>query len=351
MNKDLHAQQELINSEITYRLLFQKSSLGHFICTQEDLKILKVNDTAVQMYGYTQEEFLSMDIKCLRPLSERPFVINKIRASSALGIKYLVPHVKKNGDLIIVQAGAVQMDYNGQPCYLITLDDHTHRNELEKQIEDLRVLNQKNITKATIDAQEKQKEEIANELHDNVNQVLATTKLILGQIDPCNQVQKDLIGKCNETITYCIEEIRRLSRGFTPPSLREITLEESVRILLNAIPFGSNKKVSIEVCGLDEGKLEQGLKLTVYRIIQEQLNNILKHAEASNIFVSMSQHSHRFDILVSDNGKGFDVRSRRNGIGLRNIRNRAELYNGEMFIHSVPGEGCELIVSFELMEK
>ncbi len=93
--------------------------------------------------------------------------------------KYIVTHVRKNGQQLIIEVSAAKMDYDGFPSFLISLNDHTHRAHLEREIEDMRLTAQQNIMKATLDGQEKQREEIGKELHDNINQVLATVRLLL----------------------------------------------------------------------------------------------------------------------------------------------------------------------------
>jgi two-component system sensor histidine kinase UhpB len=95
---------------------------------------------------------------------------------------------------------------------------------------------------------------------------------------------------------------------------------------------------------VDENVLLPEQKITIYRIIQEQLNNILKHAEASGVTIELSREEEQIRLLVADDGKGFDPRTRRNGVGISNIISRAELYNGRVEIVSSPGKGCRLEV-------
>lgn len=345
-----HVENELKKSEANYRLIFQKSALAQLICTQNGLHIIKVNEAALDLYGYSEDEFLQLDIRQLRMPSDRPAL--QQRVDEALQLEkpptYIVTHVKKNGQQLIIEVSAAKMDYDGVPCFLISLNDYTHRAHLERQIEDLRLTAQKNIMRAALDGQEKQREEIGKELHDNINQVLATVQLLLSLLRTEDATKADIISKSKESVNYCIEEIRRLSHSLTPPSLKEISLKESIEGLIDKIPFAKGEQVELEINGLDENVLSDGLKVTVYRIIQEQLNNILKYASASVIQVRLTQNDYKIALLIEDNGRGFDVNAKRKGIGLANITSRAELYNGHAIIESSPGAGCTVLVFFDI---
>jgi PAS domain S-box-containing protein len=341
---------ELRKSEANHRLIFQKSALPQLICTQKNLRIIKVNEAALELYGYDEVEFLQLDIRQLRLPLDRAAL--DARVDEALQLekppKYIVTHVRKNGQQLIIEVSAAKMDYDGVPSFLISLNDYTHRAHLEREIEDLRLMAQKNIMKATLDGQEKQREEIGKELHDNINQVLATVRLLLSLLRSEDAAKADIISKSKESVNYCIEEIRRLSHSLTPPSLKEISLKESIECMIKKIPFVNGEQVKLQTTGLDENILSDGLKVTIYRIIQEQLNNILKYASASVIQIRLTQNHYNLTLLIEDNGQGFDVKAKRKGIGLANIMSRAELYNGQAVIDSSPGAGCTVLVIFSI---
>lgn len=343
-------ENELWKSEANHRLIFQKSALGQLICAQKDLRIMKVNEAALDLYGYSEDEFLRLDIRQLRMPSDRATLHERVDEALKLEKppKYIVTHVKKNGQHLIMEVSAAKMDYDGVPCFLISLNDYTHRAHLEREIEDLRLTAQKNIMKATLDGQEKQREEIGKELHDNINQVLATVQLLLGLLRTDDAAKAEIISKSKDSVNYCIEEIRRLSHSLTPPSLKEISLTESIECMINKIPFVKGEDVKLEITGLNESILSEGLKVTIYRIIQEQLNNILKYASASVIHVLLTQNYSNLTLLIKDIGRGFDVKAKRKGIGLANITSRAELYNGQAIIESSPGAGCRVSVIFKI---
>jgi signal transduction histidine kinase len=220
---------------------------------------------------------------------------------------------------------------------------------LEQEVAEITLSAQRNITKAALDGQEKQREEIGKELHDNVNQVLATANLYLGCALTEDVPDRKLITQSIDSIRYCIEEVRKLSRSLVPPSLGEISLEEAVADLIGRIRFVKGEMVHLDIFGLTEETMSEGLKVSIYRIIQEQLNNIIKYAGASQVTIKIRQTHKYLNILIADDGVGFDVKQKRKGLGLQNIINRAELYNGSVTIDSSPRQGCSLLVFFKLV--
>jgi len=98
------------------------------------------------------------------------------------------------------------------------------------------------------------------------------------------------------------------------------------------------------VCKIENDLLEDDLKLNIYRIIQEQTSNIVKHANAANVDISVIANDHIIEIAVTDDGKGFDINKKREGIGISNIINRVESFNGEVVLKSTRGKGCKLLI-------
>ena len=115
--------------------------------------------------------------------------------------------------------------------------------------------------------------------------------------------------------------------------------------LVNDLSGVKQIKINLLHSAYDEQNTESGLKLVIYRIIQEQLNNILKHAQASSVDIMIKEDCDLV-VVIRDNGRGFDIHTKKKGIGLKNINNRAELYNGIVEIISSPGHGCTMQITF-----
>jgi len=103
-------------------------------------------------------------------------------------------------------------------------------------------------------------------------------------------------------------------------------------------------RIELNAESLDEITLSEEQKITIYRIIQEQMNNILKYADASLVNVCLQSTPEQIHLLIADDGKGFDPALRRKGVGITNMISRAELFNGKVKIDSTPGNGCRLEV-------
>jgi len=135
-----------------------------------------------------------------------------------------------------------------------------------------------------------------------------------------------------------------LSHELAPVSFKDISLREAFEILINSI--NHNKQFGINLCIdiADQKKIPGDLKINLYRILQEQLNNIVKYSQATELLISLTADEHCFRLMIADNGKGFDAKVQSKGIGLENIRRRTKLFAGEFKLNTSPGNGCEVIV-------
>jgi signal transduction histidine kinase len=143
-----------------------------------------------------------------------------------------------------------------------------------------------------------------------------------------------------------IEEIRKLSKSLVSPLQRLLTLETAISSLCECLMLAHDFLITVEVKGFESADLDDKFKLNIFRIVQEQLNNIIKHANPKNITIQLLLADNGIRIEITDDGQGFDTSQQRKGIGLSNIQSRTELYKGVMEIISSPGEGCRLIIDF-----
>jgi len=157
-----------------------------------------------------------------------------------------------------------------------------------------------------------------------------------------------MIRRSSENLSVCMEEIRRLSSVLIPPSTTLNTFDDIVNDLLEPVKLATSINVRYQVKGVNKIILNNSQQLHVYRILQEHLNNILKHSKAANVLISINQVNEVIEIAVKDDGLGFDTNINRRGIGFKNIQSRAELLDGKMTVVSKPGEGCLLYISFPL---
>ncbi|RYY64706.1 MAG: sensor histidine kinase, partial [Chitinophagaceae bacterium] len=195
--------------------------------------------------------------------------------------------------------------------------------------------------------QEKERSEIGKELHDNVNQILTTAKLYIENIGYYPTQQADYVSKSAALLQRAITEIRNLSKALVTPVLYDIGLRATLEELIGQYRTLHLFTVHFNF-DIAEERIENGLQLTVYRILQEQLNNIVKHARASKVGIDIRGEGERLRICIADNGVGFDLQQARNGLGLHNMKNRIEVFKGEMEMTSAPNMGCSICISFPL---
>jgi two-component system sensor histidine kinase UhpB len=161
--------------------------------------------------------------------------------------------------------------------------------------------------------------------------------------------REEFLHRSHANIENAISEIRKLSHELIPPSLGDIGLKNALRELINNLNSSEKMKINLKTERVNKVHLTENKKLMAYRIVQEQLNNILKHAQATNVEVELNVIENFLYITISDNGIGFDPATKTNGIGLRNIASRVDVYKGSIKIKSAPGQGCKLNVIIPLI--
>lgn len=206
---------------------------------------------------------------------------------------------------------------------------------------------QKLIAQAMVDAQEKERAEIGKELHDNINQILSTTKLYLELAKNDNSQRLSLISRSAGNIHNAIHEIRNISRSLVPASIGDLGLQDSILDLVESIRTTKTIHVEFYPVGELDQRISDKAKLMLFRIIQEQVNNVLKHSGARNLIIELmlAEGENSIELSITDDGKGFNPEKvRKKGLGLSNITSRADLFGGKVTILSAPGRGCKLRV-------
>jgi PAS domain S-box-containing protein len=221
---------------------------------------------------------------------------------------------------------------------------------LEQQLEEEIRLKETQIGSAIAEARELERSGIGQELHDNVNQLLAASRLYL-DVARKNKTHRELyLSRSSDYTLSAIEEIRKLTKGLTSDEMSTPELIDAIENITMDIMQVSPLKISSAIDPEIQPRIPAKFNLTVYRIVQEQLNNIIKHAKASVVEINLSQNKSNILLSISDDGLGFDITKKRKGIGLSNIKRRVDIYKGKAQFVSKPGKGCVLKVSFPLSD-
>ena len=212
----------------------------------------------------------------------------------------------------------------------------------EKQL--MRATFDKQLLESKLEIQEQTFGMISQEIHDNVGQILSLAKVQLGIMEQKQSVDGELLGNVKESISLAMTELRDIAKSLSSERLQQLSLQDSIGQEIRRINRSGIIKVSSDIQGVEKNIPDQH-KLIAFRIVQEGLQNIIKHAGASDVKVSIRYLEDRVFITIFDNGVGFDPEielKKKDGLGLQNILRRATLVGGKADIMSKPGEGTTL---------
>lgn len=206
---------------------------------------------------------------------------------------------------------------------------------------------QKEVARAIIQAQEKERSIIGKELHDNVNQLLTTAKLCVQNTVYYPEQKEVFMEKGAGIIQKCINEIRGLSKALITPTLSDLGFQSTIDELMAY--YKEFKLFSVQVeYSLNENGLDKDLKLSIYRILQELFNNTVKYAKASAVQVLIQENDHYIRVVYMDDGIGFDPACAKKGMGLTNIKSRVEVHKGKIRIQSNQNAGFKALITFPM---
>ena len=333
---------ELRESEKRYSDLFNASPQPMWVFDIVTLLFIQVNHAAISHYGYSEEEFLSMTILDIRPPGEKlkPIeIIDRVMSEKEDNHKGSFRHRKKSGEIIEVEIYSNPIVVNNRKYRSVIAIDVTEKKSFDHA-----------ITKAIIKTQEDERYEIGGELHDNVCQILVSSRITLGMLKDSLPPSSMLwFDQSEKNIVLALDEIRNLSHRLAPAFFDETTLEEAFKKLFSTFNIAAKYEIFLQFDeAVKKTPISLEIELNLYRILQEQLRNILNHARATSIAVSVTVIDEILHMKVTDNGVGFDAKKVKNGIGLANMRRRAELFSGNFEIASLAGDGCTITVDIPL---
>jgi PAS domain S-box-containing protein len=313
------------------------------------------NDTLPELFGYKPNTVrgLSWWLRQIHP-EDRNRIADKVRDAIAKHEQSWTDEYRfkcaDNHYKHIQHKGFVVYE-NGLPVKMIgSLNDVSNLKALEDKLAAEKIKRQKEISEIMVKAQETERTRIGHELHDNVNQLLSATKLFVDYLTPVGKEQRLVKQKSIDYIQLTIDEIRKLSKELVAPSLKEKGLVQSIRGLVEDIEMVDAMKIRFEH-DEENDQLSNGKKVAIFRIAQEQLKNILKHSHAKNTMISLFASDKQVKMVIADDGEGFNPQQTYQGIGLGNIRERVNFYNGTVDIQSARGHGCKLTVIIPCMEE
>ena len=344
-------EKKIADDELRKLSLVAKETINGVIISDADSKIIWVNDAFTKISGYKLEEIIGSESSSflLGPESDAEvmeYVKNQLPKKSPFVFEILNYHKTGRKYYVRVQVQPLFDEEGNFQQYFQLQTDITQQKHLEDKVALEKVIKQKEITEAVITAQEAERSGIGRELHDNVNQILGATRLYIDMARKDEKSRDKFLSSSSDYIHTAIEEIRKLSKSLITPMIREMGLIDAIQILVNDLMQVHPIEISLIKKNFSEESLNENFKLNLFRIVQEQINNIVKHSKATVVEIIFKQTINEIFISIADNGIGFDTTKSKKGIGISNINSRVELYKGKFKLQSNPGKGCTLSLNF-----
>jgi PAS domain S-box-containing protein len=356
-NSQLRASaDELRRVEDELRVLHEAAFEG--IMIHEKGVLLKANEQYYRMFGYEPHELVG---KQVIPLTIVPETLDfrKRRVTGDGVTTYEIQGKKKDGTTFLMEVRGKLMQYQGRKVRGVAVMDISEQKKVEEALREsekrLRFLSSR-----LFEAQEHERRRLSKELHDQLGHDLVLLKSSLRSIEKkLAENQEALKNECENTLTTVneiIENVRRISRDLMPSILEDLGLVASIRWLVENFSKQHSIRVTLDVEYVDH-LFSPGIQVNLYRIFQETLTNISKHAAATRVSLEVKEEKGCVAFRVQDNGKGFEVNKvmdrklNNKGVGLTAMNERIRMVGGSFEIQSRPGEGTKIEFKVPIGEK
>ncbi len=339
ITENRRAQVQLEESEARYRNLFEHASDGILIVDPEDGVIWDVNPSLCEMLGYEADHFLGQEFRKTPPLAYLSLEIDRRKKPRDLDVRRVRATPLRTGSGGTVYVDIVTASYvaGGRRLLQWNVRDVTARRRADDELQ--------RLSGRLLTLQDQERRRIARELHDSTGQNLTALQMNLSMLqESIDTDDEQLLGLLTEARSLCdlsCAEIRTISYLLHPPLLDEVGILFAVKWLVDGFSKRTGVLVSLE---FDEGipRLPSELETSLYRIVQESLNNIHRHSEGTCAWIRFKKESEAIVVEVEDNGSGINpelldpanLASPSLGVGLLGMRERLSQLNGRLIIES-----------------
>jgi PAS domain S-box-containing protein len=347
------AEEELHRSEKKYRFLFYDNPLPMWMFSRQDFRFISVNDAAIAQYGFSREEFLSMTIFDIRPEQDREALAATI-LNPERGIRHsgVWQHRRKDGSLLYAEIISHDTRFEEQEVRLVLAIDVTAKRKaeqlLQKAYEDSR-----RLAAHLEHVREEERLHIAREIHDELGQQLTALKMDISwlarKFDDADGAVREKFAELMVMADSTVQTVRRISSDLRPGMLEDLGLTATLEWYNEGVARRTDLAIDFQARG-EEPVLPPLVAVTLYRIYQESITNVIRHAGASRVEVQLYYGEDALTLSVSDNGNGFDLQEaeQRRTLGLLGLRERVTLIRGTLTLDSAPGKGTLLHVQVPL---
>ncbi|MEO5888826.1 MAG: PAS domain S-box protein [Ferruginibacter sp.] len=347
-------EESLINNEIRLRHFFETAPESVFVIDAGSGKFVDNNENALSLLKCSREKLLQSSPADFSP----PFQpdgsislekINGFITGATDGKVRVFEWVLRDSNAmeITCECRLNLLSNTMGPIVRISVIDISEKIRSGKRLVTAEHKKQQQLTSSMMTAQDDNRSFIGEELHNNINQILATSMLYMDLAINADGERKDVMTNSRNYIQLAMTEINKLYISLKTPSLAGMDLPTVLKELLENTRQANNLNFIEDWQELDERVLNEDLNLTIFRIVQEQLTNILKHADAKTVAIGLKSSPGLLQLRIKDDGNGFDCAQQKDGVGLKIIASRADLFHGKVIINSEPGDGCEMLVTFK----
>lgn len=339
------AQKKLEQSELRYRLLFETNPVPLIIFSLENFRIYDANSAAEKLFECTHEELLKIYLQEIRPdLSDYDLPELQQKLSKELSQTIEITLLIKGKKSIKAEVRTEMIESQDKMTVIAAINDITLLREAEKM-----------VIRSLIEGEDRERKRVAKEIHDSLGQNLTAASLnfsaMKSMVEKMDDVRKEKFMVGYSFLNSAIEESRNIALNLMPKAIDDFGLVPSLKSLFSQIEMSGEVKITFYENLRGGFRLPRNIELNLYRITQEAINNVLKHADANHIFVQLLLHKKEIIYTFEDDGKGFDVRNSTKsfkGMGLMNISNRVMALSGISEIDSVPGKGTAITIQIPL---
>ncbi len=353
------AAEALRESEEKYRLLWETTT-DAVVLMDEDTRIRYANPSVRDVFGYAPAEVEGREIAMLQPERLREAHRRGMARYLAAGLKKLdwrateTVGLHRNGHEFPLEIAFSHLDIGGRSTFAGFMRDISARKKAHAQVEDanrrLRVL-----SKRVLAIQEEERRSISRELHDDVGQSLLALKIGLHRLEGhVGEGHSVLLSQCIGVTESVQDKLRELSVDLLPPHLEQLGLQDALLWLVNRQRSLTGLAIYFRSGGIERSRASLEVESACYRICQEALSNATRHSKAQVIGVELDQKDGALELVIHDNGVGFDEASQREvalasgSLGLIGMEERARLAGGELRLGTRPGIGTRVSARFPL---
>jgi len=230
---------------------------------------------------------------------------------------------------------------------LAAKNEELHKQKLDEMQKEIKLQRMS----ALMEGQEQERTRVATELHDGLGSLLSTVKHHFEAVESKMETNIEMYGKAQNLLDEACREVRRISHDMASNVLSRFGLAVAMQDLAEMVSSSGTIKVQVIISGM-EGRLESSQEINLFRIAQELMGNIIKHAKANKVSIQLTQHDDSINLIVEDNGIGFDFSEgkEKGGMGLRNLNARVEHMHGSIDFDSGKGSGTTVIVEVPINE-